>query len=155
MAEGFRKLSIGLLTCTVSFVACGGPTVRESDDDPTYEDVLFEQLAGAPNRYHGNRVRVAGLCEIYFESTVLLLSENVGDDHRRDTAVWLQVGWPVNPEIAAETGKHVIIEARFDARSFGHMGCCSGTLTDIRRVSPATPDMEREQRRRAMRLGGN
>ena len=78
MAEGFRKLSIGLLTCTVSFVACGGPTVRESDDDPTYEDVLFEQLAGAPNRYHGNRVRVAGLCEIYFESTVLLLSENAG-----------------------------------------------------------------------------
>lgn len=47
---------------------------------------------------------------------------------------WLEVGWPLPSTLASMNGNQVVVEAKFDAGLHGHMGCCPGTLTDIRAI---------------------
>jgi hypothetical protein len=76
-------------------------------------------------------VRVRGIAQFQFEGNVLWVNADARSAGRLDEAIWLDVGWPVR-ELDAMSGAEIIVEARFDAHSQGHMGCCRGTLTDIR-----------------------
>ena len=124
--------------------------VNPTSDESTYQDVLLENLAIAPSRYHNKRIRVVGVCQLQFEGTVLWLNDEARTDGRLDKAIWLNVGWPPSRVIKVRSGQHVVVEARFDATDHGHMGCCKGALDSIERIVQLTPGQERDQRRRAM-----
>jgi hypothetical protein len=93
--------------------------------------VSLEEVARSPRDFDQVLVRVQGIAQIQYEGNVLWVSTDARSADRLDEAIWLHVGWPVN-SLHAMSGTEVIVEARFDAQSHGHMGCCPGTLTDIR-----------------------
>ena len=115
----------------------------------SYEDTLLENLLNVPLHYHEKRVRVVGICHIAFEGTVLFLNEQDNLLEHFDRSVWLSVDWH-DTAVQSLSGQRVLVEARFDAHRRGHLGCCNGTLEPIHRMTPVSPQAERDQRSRAM-----
>ncbi len=118
--------AVGLTVC----VAAGSQDMADS----RYRDIDLAKIAQSPQEYDQMLVRVHGVCQIQFEGNVLWVGSDPRGANLLDQAVWLDVGWPVSDDLKAMTGTDVIVEARFDANSHGHMGCCRGTLTDIRAI---------------------
>ena len=46
-------------------------------------------------------------------------------------AIWLNLGWPVKPDVQKRDGHEVIVEGIFDAAAKGHMGMFAGSLSNI------------------------
>jgi len=144
---GTRPLGIGLFVFVMAAAGCGDSAPI---DGSAYRDVLFENLTGSSFHYHDKLVRVVGVCQIEFEGTVLWLNGQAQTEGRQDNILWLNVAWPPTPDVKALSGQLVLVEAHFDARHKGHMGCCNGQLDRINRLLPATPNAANDQRRRAM-----
>ena len=124
-----RILSILGLTLVAGTVCL--PAHGQDIRDSRYRDVSLANVSRSPQDFDQVLVRVQGVAQIQFEGDVLWVSTDARSAGRLDEAIWIDVGWPVS-DLKAMSGTEVIVEARFDAHSHGHMGCCRGTLTDIR-----------------------
>lgn len=102
--------------------------------DARYRDVGLADVMKVPESFDQTLVRVRGLIQLEFEGNVLWLNSDARDAGRLQDAVWIEVGWPVAEALKPMAGTEVLVEARFDAKARGHMGCCRGTLTDIRAI---------------------
>jgi hypothetical protein len=118
----------------VSTCAACSQTPVDTIQDPRYANATLASLTRSPGDYDQFHVRVRGVCQIQFEGNTLWVGKVSQSTGRLDDAVWLEVGWPVSDAVAALNGNEVVVEARFDASSKGHMGCCRGSLTDIRAI---------------------
>jgi hypothetical protein len=124
---------LGIVLLSLSYPACSRARTG-SIEDPSYSDTTLGRLTKSPGDYDQFHVRVRGVGQIQFEGTTLWVSDDSRSTGRFDGAVWLDVGRPVSDSVAAFNGQEVIVEGRFDASGKGHMGCCQGTLTDIRAI---------------------
>jgi hypothetical protein len=128
VADTLRWFGLGAIIFALSGAACSS-AIPSTSGGSMYQDVLLENLATAPSRYHNKRIRVVGVCQIQFEGTVLWLNDEARTHGRLDRAIWLRVGWPPSPDVEVLSGQHVVVEAKFDATQNGHLGCCKGMRT--------------------------
>jgi hypothetical protein len=63
------------------------------------------------------------------------LSRESRDDRYGKQAIWLQLGWPVKPEIQQLDGREVIVEGTYDVAATGHQGMFAGSLKDIQGIT--------------------
>ena len=129
-------MRIRMPTVGLAFVICTLCLAGRGQDihDGRYRDVPLEDVARSPQDFDQVLVRVHGICQIEFEGNVLWVSSDARAARRLDQAVWLDIGWPVSDDLKAMAGTEVVLEGRFDLYSHGHMGCCRGTLTDVRAI---------------------
>jgi hypothetical protein len=101
------------------------------------EVVSLNQLVSEPDRLDRALVRVTGICRVEFEGNALYPSKESFDKRDDSHALWLNLGWPVSKEILALDGQQVVVDAKFDASTRGHLGVFAGTLTDIQTIDLA------------------
>jgi hypothetical protein len=131
----FRTLLICVLGLWPTMAFAAGPV-----------DVSMIQLLAAPERFHGQVVRVQGFLRLEFEGNALYL-------HREDfgRALTRNASW-VTPS-RAFAGKelsdgYVLIEGEFDAKEKGHFGLFSRSIKNISRADrwPSRAELEKEVR---------
>ena len=96
------------------------------------DDVPMIWVLNEPREFHGVRVRLRGICRIEFEGNALYLSRASYADRFGKQAIWLNIGWPVTPEVLKLDGHEVSVEGTFDADAKGHLGAFAGSLTEVR-----------------------
>jgi hypothetical protein len=124
------------LSAFVGLVAAGCdasvPAVQRSSP---VDDVPMISILNEPRKFNAVRLRVRGICRIEFEGNALYLSRESHDERYGKQAIWLQLGWPVKPEIQQLDGRDVIVEGTYDAAATGHMGMFAGALKDIQGIT--------------------
>jgi hypothetical protein len=124
-----------IFTLVFASLGCDAPRSSQAPvQDPRYVDTSLAAVAESPRHFDQFHLRVRGVCQLQFEGNTLWVSSESRSAGRLDQAFWLDVGWPVSDTLAAFNGHEVLVETRFDANRTGHMGCCRGTLTDIRAI---------------------
>jgi hypothetical protein len=110
------------------------------------QSVSLVQLLAAPEKYHGQFVRVEGFLHNKFENSALYLSKQDGDFLIGKNAVWVSYSDEVQLQPRGEANnkkerdlfyfdrKFVLLEGRFDEDVRGHMGAYSGGLTGVTRI---------------------
>ena len=73
-------------------------------------------------------VRVKGVCRLEFEAHLLYPSKESFDRRDNAEALWLDLDGPLSNEMLALSGKEVVVDARFDASTHGHLDAFAGTL---------------------------
>ena len=92
-------------------------------------------ILNEPRKFNAVRLRVRGICRIEFEGNALYLShESLADGYGKQ-AIWLNLGWPVKPEVQKLDRREVIVEGTYDAAAKGHMGMFAGSLKDIQEIT--------------------
>jgi hypothetical protein len=104
--------------------------------------VSWFNLLANPERFHGQVVQLVGFTNFGFESNTISFSREHALVGANADALWLDV-----EGLSVEEGqrchrRYCLIEAVFDAENRGHLGCCAGTLRDIRRLEPRQPTHE-------------
>ncbi len=103
-------------------------------EDTRYREVSLADVVRAPRDFDEALVRVRGLCNLHFESTVLSAVPQGPASSEISEWLWLEVGWPLSEKLTAMNGEVVVVEARLDADMHGHMGVSRATLRDIRAI---------------------
>jgi hypothetical protein len=106
------------------------PVQRSSPVD----DVPMISILNEPQKFNAVRLRLRGICRIEFEGNALYLSRESFTDRYAQQAIWLNLGWPVKPDIQKLDGHEVIVEGTFDAAARGHLGAFAGALKDIQGI---------------------
>jgi len=103
--------------------------VRQAGGCDLYGVSLYELIAN-PASFHGKRVRVIGFGHFEFEGNALYAHREDSERHILRNGIWL------NPPAGMDSlnNDYLIVEARFDATSRGHMGMWSGTLDSVTRL---------------------
>ena len=103
-------------------------------DEPL--DVSMIQLIATPEKFHGKFVRIIGYLRLEFEGNGLYL-------HREDylaainkNGIWFDVTLETMKNPKKFTDRYVLVEGTFSARSYGHLGLWSGTISEVKRVLP-------------------
>lgn len=94
-------------------------------------DVPMISVLNDPQKFNAVRLRLRGICRIEFEGNALYLSRQSFNDRHAEQAIWLNLGWPVKPDVQRLDGQEVIIEGTFDGAGKGHWGAFAGSLKDI------------------------
>ena len=95
------------------------------------DDVPMISVLNEPQKFNAVRLRLRGICRIEFEGNALYLGRQSFNDRHAEQAIWLNLGWPVKPDVQRLDGQEVIVEGTFDAADKGHLGAFAGSLTDI------------------------
>lgn len=108
---------------------------------------LYELIAN-PAPFHGKRVRVIGFGHFEFEGNALYAHREDFERHILRNGLWVNL--PARADSLNDD--YVIVEARFDATSHGHLGMWSGTLDSVTRLErwklpPLSQPTEAELRR--------
>jgi len=119
-------LALTILAWT-GYTESAPPAARGTD----YRRIVLSDVLKDPRHFDEEHVRVVGYATLEFEGNRLSVN---GPRDEPGQAVWLEVGWPIPPELLPMNGKVVEVEARFDADSNGHMGLFRGALVDIRAI---------------------
>jgi hypothetical protein len=101
------------------------------------EHVSLVNLIATPEKYDGKLVMVEGVCAIEFEGYALYLSNDDRKHRVGKNAVWAAYYTLVNvdnPLTYKLDGRYVLVEGYFDAKSHGHMGIFSGSITNVTRI---------------------
>ena len=101
------------------------------------EAVSLNELVSSRDRFDRVLVHVTGICRVEFEGNALYPSRESFDLRDNSHALWLNLGWPVSKDVLALNGRQVVVDARFDVSTRGHMGAFAGTLTDIQKIDAA------------------
>jgi hypothetical protein len=111
---------------------CGAATAQD------VTNVAMVQLIATPERFHGKLVRVIAFFKHEFEGTVLYPHREDYDQALIPNGIWIDV--PLNnSSYKAMSLGYVVAEGTFDAKSKGHMGMWSGTLTKVSRLQKWEP----------------
>ena len=104
--------------------------------------VSWFALLANPERFHGQVVQLVGFTQFEFEGNrISFSSENALHGASAD-ALWLDVEG-LSLVVAQQCNRqYCLIEAVFDAENRGHLGCCAGTLREIRRLEVQQPASE-------------
>jgi hypothetical protein len=127
---------------------CGSDVPLPSIAKPQPADVTIEQLLSAGNRLHRARVRVIAPMRIEFEGNALYVDEEAFQKRRWQKAVWIQLGWPVSPELRALDGKYAMVEGRFEAGPGGHDNSFAAAISEITRIERSSREAQLELKRR-------
>ena len=111
-------------------------------------EVSIQELAAAPNKFNGARVRVIAPCLIEFEGSALYETEEAQEARAAHQAVWLQLNWPLLPERRALNGKYVLVEGQFVSGLRGHEGIFQGAIVDVTRLEASSSQARDELMRR-------
>ena len=126
-------LRLSFCTMLITSMACSDPRLPQVKG-PRAEQVQFAGLVTAPENFRGTLVRVSGWCRIEFEGNALYPTRAAWESRDSNRAVWLQLGWPVSPEIRALDGARVVVEGRFIPDDHGHLAAFAGSLEEIQRI---------------------
>jgi hypothetical protein len=99
-----------------------------------FDEVTMSDLLATPQKFHGLRIRVKGMCRIEFEGTALYANGEAYRQRRSAAAVWLTLGWPVPAGIQALDGQEATVEGTFDTVKKGHDGAYLGSMIEIKTV---------------------
>lgn len=144
----WRQWLIGRMKLSNSYSGLRAPAGESVCWRPTEDGscdlmvVSWFNLLANPERFHGQVVQLVGFTQFEFEgNTVSFSSEHALLGANAD-ALWLDV-----EGLSVEAGQrchrqYCLIEAVFDAESRGHLGCCAGTLRNIRRLELRQPAHE-------------
>ena len=129
-----KPVWLAILFVTVTCVSCDStpPVARQA---PVVDEVMLSDLVANPQRFHGLRIRLKGMCRVEFEGTALYQNSDAYRQRRDAEAVWLSVGWPVAPGLGALDGQEVTIEGTFDSAKKGHLAAYVGSLIDIKDIN--------------------
>lgn len=99
-------------------------------------EVSMIQLIATPDKFHGKFVRVIGYLHLEFEGNGLYLHS---EDHLASVSkngLWFDGTLETRKKPKDFTDQYVLVEGTFDAKSHGHMGMWSGTISNVTRVMP-------------------
>ena len=97
-------------------------------------NVTLVQLIANPEKFDGESIRVIGFLEIEFEGNVLYLHREDYENALLGDGIWVDVTPEMTKNSKSLSKNYVLLEGVFSARERGHMGMCSGSLKNIRRV---------------------
>ena len=99
-------------------------------------DVSMVQLLATPDKFHGKFVRVIGYLHLEFEGNGLYLHSEDELAALPKKGLWFDGTIETMKKPKDFTDQYVLVEGTFDAKSHGHMGMWSGTISGIKRVMP-------------------
>ena len=143
-----RVLSKCLLAVTLLSTAASGQLRGYSKETqyPEELDVSLVQLIAEPQKYDGKRVQVIGFMRIEFEGNAIYLHREDFEYGISKNALWVDIPTDMTKRQRDDTNLHyVICVGVFRAKSHGHMGMFSGTITEVKRLErwvdrrPLTP----------------
>jgi hypothetical protein len=117
----------------VFFVGCSSsplPQVRPRQPDV----VAVADLLRNATAFEQTLVSVTGVVRIEFEGNSLYPDEASYKGRDSTRALWLDLGWPVAPDISALDGHRVSVVGTFVTERKGHFGVFAGSLSDVRTV---------------------
>lgn len=98
------------------------------------EFVSLLALIQTPEIFHGQMVRVIGLCTLQFEGSAMWMSSEALQQAITKNAIWLSL--PQDPALRQHDGSVMLVEGVFSAENQGHLGLFSGAIEDITRIEP-------------------
>jgi len=116
----------------------GEPICWQPNDDGGCDLMVVSWFAllANPERFNGQAVQLVGFVRFEFEGNIVSFSREHALHGSDSDALWLDVEG-LSPDAAQRCDRsYCLIEAVFDAGNRGHLGCCAGTLRDIRRLEP-------------------
>lgn len=136
-------LSLAIATVTVSLterhVPHGDPAGYEMSRqvDLQYEAIPLVRLLTNPERYDGQKVRVAGYVTLEFEGSGVYPDKTAYQAGLTRNAVWVDPPDSMRPKRGSSVfRRYGEVAGIFTAGEHGHMGLFSGALTQVRSVSP-------------------
>jgi hypothetical protein len=133
--EWLVRLSV--VTILIASIACSDAPLPKVNGSRA-EEVQLADLLTAPGNFRRTLVRVSGWSRVEFEGNALYPTREAWERRDGNGAVWLELGWPVSPEIRALDGAHVVVEGRFVPDNHGHLAAFGGTLQEIQRIEAKT-----------------
>lgn len=98
------------------------------------EFVSLLALIQTPEIFHGQLVRVVGLCSLKFEGNAMWASSEALQHSITKNAIWLSL--PRDPSLLQYNGQVMLVEGMFSAENQGHLGLFSGAIENITRIEP-------------------
>ena len=149
-----RALLTIVACAAVSAASCGSNEALPHVAKRQAEEVTLAQLLSSPEKFNESVVRVIAPCTIAVERNALHLSEDdlkpLAPNQNGDAghAIWLDLGWPISPEVRALHNKYALVEGQFDSGNRGHMGQYAGAIKNITRIEGSSAEAELKVRRR-------
>jgi hypothetical protein len=107
-------------------------------------DVSVVSLIATPERFHGKAVRVTGAFRVEFEGNNLCLHTEDLKNYNGKNCLWLSLDYATlkstPKELSRFNGQNVLVEGTFNKDDLGHLGCCSGSIDKIWRVTSMRPE---------------
>jgi hypothetical protein len=126
-------LRLSVVTMLLASMACSDAPLPKVNG-PRAEEVQIADLLTTPENFRRTLVRVSGWCRIEFEGDALYPTRAAWETRDTKRAVWLQLGWPVSPEIRALDGARVVVEGRFVPDDHGHLDAFAGSVEEIQKI---------------------
>lgn len=96
------------------------------------EFISLIQLIQHPDKFHGHKVRIIGVACLQFECKAIFVSSEDLKKAVTKNAVWVDVDLTdANKRLS---GKHVLLEGKFDKTNLGHLRMYSGSITNVSRL---------------------
>lgn len=104
---------------------------------PEILDISIINLIANPEKYHNKEVIISGYLNLQFEGTAIYIHKEDFDNGLRKNGLWVNFFNEIKKEeLSNAHGNYVMIRGLFDMERKGHWGLWSGTIKDIKSVTP-------------------